>query len=327
MAPRSAGGDGDASSADSDCFRAERPAPRLLPRARLSSEASILRLAPASMTCAAPITPAALSAASIPRVISAWTSLSCASAPATSSASGTTVVSSPTVIAPRSTNDPPYHSHAATAVDGTAANSARCRAWTLVAWRRALDASASASSYLSSSASSCANVRIVRAPANRSAAMDAALSFAAAALPCALEDNAPIAPNSATPGGTIPSATAEISREIRHRLATPCAAVAAALTPPVSDRATTSATCAISDPSRSLRSPAHRASIATVSSVSRHAKMRRRRFASIDVLASPVTFASKNLAHASATRMHASSRRGLVGTPLGTPVRFLPMRS
>ena len=93
------------------------------------------------------------------------------------------------------------------------------------------------------------------------------------------------------------------------------------------DSATTSATCAISDPSRSLRSPAHRASIATVSSVSRHAKMRRRRFASIDVLASPVTFASKNLAHASATRMHASSRRGLVGTPLGTPVRFLPMRS
>mmetsp|Transcript_621 Transcript_621/g.2194 ORF Transcript_621/g.2194 Transcript_621/m.2194 type:complete len:216 (-) Transcript_621:626-1273(-) len=215
MAPRSAGcSDGCLEEFSKEYSYSERH-PRLLLGDPFLMESSSLRLAPASMTCAAPITPAALSAASIPRVISACTSLSCANAPATSSASGTTVVSSPTVIAPRSTNDPPYHSHAATAVDGTAANSARCRAWTLVAARRALDASRSAASYRSSSSSSLANERTVLIPARRSAAMDAALSFNAAALPCALDDSAPIAPNSTTPGGTIPSATAEISHEIR----------------------------------------------------------------------------------------------------------------
>ena len=111
------------------------------------------------MTCLGPNTPAARSAASTPRATSACNSLSCANDPATSSASGTTVVNSPTVIAPLSTNDPPYHSHAATAVDGTAANNARCSACTLVAWCLAREASANAASYRSHSASSCANCK------------------------------------------------------------------------------------------------------------------------------------------------------------------------
>jgi hypothetical protein len=94
----------------------------------VKSLASIRLRAPVSTSCGAPSTRAALSAACIPLCTSALSSLRPASAPATSSASGTTVVSSPTVSRPRSTSCPPYHSHAATAVEGTAAKSARCAA-------------------------------------------------------------------------------------------------------------------------------------------------------------------------------------------------------
>ena len=135
-------------------------------------------------------------------------------------------------------------------------------------------------------------------------------------------------PKSATPGGTIPSASAEISHDIRHRLTAPCVAVATDLTPPVSARATTSATCATSDPSRSRCSPALRLSIVPVSSVIRHAKMRLLIDDSIDVRASPVVLERRNLAKASAARIAASSMSGLAGIPrLLPPALLLPMRS
>ena len=82
----------------------------LLPLEEASALRWSLKRACASMTCLVPNTPAARSAASTPRATSACNSLSCANDPATSNASGTTVVNSPTVIAPLSTNEPPYHS-------------------------------------------------------------------------------------------------------------------------------------------------------------------------------------------------------------------------
>ena len=186
-------------------------------------------------------------------------------------------------------------------------------AWTLVAWRRALDASASASSYRSSSASSCANVptagsrQSFRGDGPRLSPSPPRLSRAPwrTTRPSLRTAPPPAGPSRAPPRRSPPDPV-QTRRAVRRGQRFDLF---------VSDRATTSATCATSDPSRSLRSPAHRASIATVSSVSRHAKMRRRRFASIAVRASPVTFASTNFAHASATRTHASSTRGLVGTP------------
>ena len=92
-------------------------------------------------------------------------------------------------------------------------------------------------------------------------------------------------------------------------------AVAMDLTPPVSARATTSATCATSDPSRSRCSPALRRSIAPVSSVIRHAKMRRRRFASIEGPSVSSCFGEDELCK----RLCGSDRRELDERPRGYP--------
>ena len=102
---------------------------------------------------------------------------------------------------------------------------------------------------------------------------------------------------------------------MRNRDTPPCAATATDFTPPVSARATTSDTCATSEPKRSRVSPLVRRSIAAVSSVMSAAKRRRRRFVSIAVRASPDARARKYFATASAPRSAASSRSGRSGTP------------
>ena len=179
-----------------------------------------------------------------------------------------------------------------------------------------LAASSNASAYRSASRSSAANVRTVLAPANRSAATDAARPFAAAARPCARGERAPRVPKSATPGGTIPSATAEISHEMRNRDAAAVRGDGDGFDTAGELRATTSDTCATSEPKRSRVSPLVRRSIPAVSSVMSAAKRRLRRFVSIAVEPPPTARARKYFARP-APRSAASSRSGRSGTPPG----------
>ena len=127
----------------------------------------------------------------------------------------------------RSTRRPPYHNHAATAVDGTAANSARCSACIRVAIRRALAASSSNASCVRAPRDPPTRERSHRPRPGQSLRRDGrrALLRRRRASVRARARSAPRVPKSATPGGPSRAPPRKSPTRCETETRAPCAAL------------------------------------------------------------------------------------------------------